>query len=471
MEKAPKKHMGLLYVALSALFLFKPTVALIDVLPDVVGYLLLFVGVARLSDLSERILDAAGRFRIMIFVGVGEILAWYLIHVAMNDRLGEMNRYEQPVAVLLFAFVFLVLRCWFLIPAFRDLFTGLDALAERFDADALSGNDGKRRSRLDATRRATVRFVILQSVLSVLPELSVLTSFEIEAGNQLIRFDWYRFITLFRSVALLISAVVGILWLIGFLRLFKKVLGQNAWLERIHTHYCREILTQTVMLRMRRVRIARLLLCIGLPFAASLRIGGISMLPGAVFAIFVLIALDTLGDLFPAQKPCRRAAWCLIVVSVLQQIANRTYLQRYYPEAALYQTDAFYRFLLIRVFSVAEAGLTLLLLFLLFERLFDTIKLHTEVNYGTPESTSLSRSATERLHGTLTKKLKLCAILFSLSALLIVADIVLQLHVSWMWQIALILSIVAIWNTVTFLQELTLQIQYRYQSNAGYKRD
>ena len=471
MEKIPKKHMGLLYVALAALFLFHPTVALVDVLPDAVGYLLLYIGVARLSDLSEPIADAAKRFRIMFFVGVGELLACYLTRVVMSERLNEMNRYEYPATIMLLTFVPVLFRLCFLIPAFRDFFKGLNTLADRFGADRLCTENQKGKSAIEVIQRKTMAFVILHSVFSMLPELAALTCYFDPNGEPSSLAYWYRFITLYRTVAVLLLLIVGIVWLISFIGFLRLVLRQNEWLEAIHSHYCKEVLTQTVMLRMRRVRLARLLICIGLPFTASLRMEGASVLPSGIFALFVLIALYPLGDLLPEQRRCRLGSWWLMIVSLLQQIANRTYLNHYYPEAALYQTDAFYHFLVVRVLSVAEAGLTVLLLFSLFERLFEVIKEHTEVNYGTKESLALSATATQRLHTELTKKMKTCAVLFSVCAVLNALDCFLQLRVFWIWPVALLLSVAAIWKFITFLQDLTLQIQYRYQADTGYKHE
>ena len=281
MERAPKKHMGLLCVALSAFFLFNPVVALVDILPDIVGYLLLLIGTMRLSDLSETIGDAARRFRIMIAVGAGEILAWYLTHISMNARIDELNRYEYPAAVMLFTFLPMLLRFCFLLPAFRDLFRGLEVLCDRFGCDALCKEGKKGRSAIESIAHKTRVFLLLQGIVTMLPELGALTCYFDPNGEPTSMAYWYRFISLYRTFAATIVLIVGIVWLVSFFKFLRLVLRQKAWLEAIHTHYCKEILTQTMMLRLRRVQACALLLCIGLPFAVSLRVGGLSVLPGA----------------------------------------------------------------------------------------------------------------------------------------------------------------------------------------------
>jgi hypothetical protein len=472
METTPKKHMGLLYVALSAVFLFNPTVMLVDVLPDFIGYILLCVGLVRLCDLSDRMAYAARRFRTMIVVGIGEVLIGYLVRVRMSARIGEMHDFEYRVAILLFTFLPLVFRYTLFVPAVRDFFKGLDTLSERFGGDALCRDSGGKGSAIDRISRKTVRFLILQGLLSLAPELPALTLFYLPNGElPTFVIDWYHYVTFFRTVGFVLSLVAGIAWLTSFIRFMRHVLRENDFLERLHSRYCDEILTQTLTLRLRRVRYARILLCVGLPFTVSLRIGGVRALSSAVFAILVLSVLFVLGDLLPTQKGCRRAAWVLTAVGVLQQIVNRAYLQRYTPEAALYQSSAFYRFLAVRLLSFAEIALTLLLLLLLIDRLTEVIKTHTAVHYGTPDSAALSQAATERLHAELIKKIKICAILFVFAAILGIADCFMQLHVDWLWSVALLASITAIWNFASLLQELCQQIQDRYQPDAAYKRD
>ena len=52
MQIRPRKRMGFLLIALSALFLFNPDIAVFDLLPDVFGYILLSLGLSSLSYLN-----------------------------------------------------------------------------------------------------------------------------------------------------------------------------------------------------------------------------------------------------------------------------------------------------------------------------------------------------------------------------------------------------------------------------------
>ena len=224
--KLRPKHMGLGLVMLSGIFLFNPVIAFLDFLPDVLGYLLLCVGLFRLADVNFHLSDAAKHFRTMLFVGLGELFCMYLVYGVMRNRVDEMNPYERPVSILLFSFAVLVLQCCFLIPAFRELFVGLDQLASYHGSNILcEEHNGKTES--EKMIRLSTAFVILRAVFSVLPELTILTSFEHDAKNDKFLFDWYEFIHLFRFVGVLLGTMIALIWLVAFMKYFKRVMRER----------------------------------------------------------------------------------------------------------------------------------------------------------------------------------------------------------------------------------------------------
>ena len=63
--KKTGKYLGLGIAAISAIFLFNPDVAIIDVLPDFIGYTLLAVALRFARDLSPHFENAWRKFRIL----------------------------------------------------------------------------------------------------------------------------------------------------------------------------------------------------------------------------------------------------------------------------------------------------------------------------------------------------------------------------------------------------------------------
>ena len=121
MNAKPKKDMGIGMLALSAIFLFNPIIGFLDLLPDCIGFLLLCNGLCQMADMSDRLADARRRFQILFWAGLLQILAELFLYSFMQNNQAEMNPYEMPVTVLMFAFIWAVLYCTVLIPAFRNL--------------------------------------------------------------------------------------------------------------------------------------------------------------------------------------------------------------------------------------------------------------------------------------------------------------------------------------------------------------
>lgn len=465
------KHMGLGLVMLSGIFLFNPVVAFLDVLPDLLGYLLLCAGLFRLADINSHLSDAAKHFRTLLFVGVGELFCTYLVYGVMRERAAEMNPYERPVSILLFSFVVLVLQCCFLIPAFRELFVGLDQLASYHGSKVLC-EERKGKTGAERMIRLSTVFVILRSTFAVLPELTILTSFEHDAKNELFPFDWYAFIDLFRVAGGLLGAVIALIWLVSFLKYFGKVLGDREWIKQLEDRYVDSILPQTEMLVLRRFRISFLILNIAVLFTVNLRVDERAALPGVVAAILTVLSLWLIKDRLPDRKPIHAACLLLGGVSLFQIIVNTFFLSRFLPEASLYQADAYHYFWIVRLVDTAEVLATALFVGVLLKLLFSLVLSETAVEYeGGVDAARLSEHATQRLHKEFANRFTVILILFLSSSAVNVLDALLRLQYPWLWLISFALSAAAIWLFYSMIYELFSEIQNQYQSKTTYKRE
>lgn len=470
------RGMGLTAVLISALFLFHPIVAGIDLLPDVIGYCLLYVGLSKLSDLNGHIQEAKRRFGMLLFVGAGQLFATYFVYGVIGDmmreRPSEMSTYEAPMLTLLFAFLLLVAEWCILIPAWKELFCGLGQMAERFDAPhLLYKSEGASNSRTvcEALTRNTTVFVIASSLLSVLPEASVLTSYEAYKGNPLFPFDWFVYIDLFRLVAGAISIVWGIVWLVSYLRCIGAFRRDLQFVGAVGQAYADTVVPQIGMLTVRRFKRSFLLFALGAIFAASFRISDKALLPGIVFAGFVIVGLALLGELVPKKKGCMAAAVLLAIVSALELAVNHWFLSQHLPEASLYEEDAYWRFVTVRSLDAAEAIATLVLVAALLAVLYDLVLFYVKVDYGTKESEIRSCYATERQQKTYKTRMTVLFSIFFLSAAASVADAVYRMEFGWIWIPALIASIIGIWNLSSLMQDLYEQIGFYYHSDGVNK--
>ena len=360
-----RNKLELLALAAGGLFLCNPVVGFYDVLPDLFGYALLWLGLWRLSELSDDLRDAMRLFRNLIWVSVGQLAAQWIIHdflpgfiKQMEGTLNEVNEYESPMLVLLASFAWAILTWYYLIPAVRRLFAGFGTLALCAEGSQIAT---LRRGRTACERmaRVSVWFAILLPLLALLPELSILTTFDLMSDQPSVTFDWYRFINLFRIVCGIVAGVVGIVWFLLALRFYIKVMRDRPFLERIENKYEAEVLPRVKGALYRRASAAFVLITVGLLFAADIRIDGHPVL----HPVLCVILLS--GGLFAILRPTRGAllAVCgtgipLIAVSHAHWVLLNAYLHDHRIEEALYTPRAYDKFFVIRCLEAAQAVLT-----------------------------------------------------------------------------------------------------------------
>ncbi len=472
---------GILLIAI--LFLADPVIAFKDLLPDVVGYALLFLGLSRLTDLNEGIYDCRRRLRLLFILGVVQLLAELLVQLYMPAHIQEMNKYELPVAILLCSFFMMLVRlCWF-IPFLRALLSELEQLASCTNGTALP-REHKGRTVADRTKTICTVCVVISSACAVLPELSVLTSFEAVATDPLLElewyqasmqgteaantwFDWFPYVGTFRTVAALISLISGVILLVSYTRFFSVSLADHDWLTYLHEKYESEILPQSGLLTVRRMRMGLGLLFVGSIFLLSIRLGFYPVFPSAIFALLSAVSVLLLAPMVKQRKARVLATLPLLTVSVASFVLTFLYLAEHVPKDSLHQTEAYWEFLTIRMLGIAESVGVMLVWIVLYLLLRDTVKTHTATTYD--NDAALSERATERLHRGLIRKLNIAVLLLMLSTLGTAIEAYFQAIYPWLWIPINALTLVSIICLSSFLKELFEQICAYHHSNGVNK--
>ena len=104
----------------SVICFMNPTVQLVDIIPDLFGYILLVVGLGCLADLNESISEARERFKKMFFVGAAKLIVFLMTFG------GLVSPQEQSNFILVACLTFCVIDLLILVPAVRALFAGTD---------------------------------------------------------------------------------------------------------------------------------------------------------------------------------------------------------------------------------------------------------------------------------------------------------------------------------------------------------
>lgn len=428
------KSMGLLWIILGTCFLWEPTVGVADFLPDLIGWLLITVGISALADLNDDIAEAQRCFRRMIWMGLARIAAELLIYVFFGNAGDNINPYEAPVWTLLLAFSFAVLEIWFLVPAFRSFWRGITTLSECGGArNSLAEPNGRGRSLCDRMLTVTVAFVFAHAILTVLPELTVLSVFRQEGTYNT---ELYAFQKMFRTGSAIVSGVCGVVYLIFWWRFFYAWRHETIWLDSLRGRYEREILPDTGLLLRRRVKAGFTFLRVGILLSANLSLMYYEFLPDWGSVLVVLCGCFVLGRLLSGSSMLIGTGLSVAVVGIPRTLLNVRYLRDYVPRAALMDPDAYERYFPVCVLASIESILTALFVGCVLICVIRMAKRYAS------EGDAISRMSTERDMKLRRRRADLIMIFVVLSALGKIAEVFLQPRFGWIWLLQFALSMV-----------------------------
>lgn len=292
------KNMGFALISFAFVFYFFPDFALIDIFPDIVTYILLCIGVGKLSYLNDSVEQARKLFFRMIIVSVGKLVGIFITFSTGNSE-------EQSSLMLLMVFVFALLEAFTLIPAYINLFDGILYLGTRHDGTAVFGpqKDRMKKSASDKIKRTTVAFVIVKNLALVLPETA---SLSVSDNINSYKLSMYEFIPHFRILGMIVSLVFGIVWLVRICRYFKSLSRDFVFVRSLCDRYNTEILPNTKIFAERRISIACLFFGLAAAFAIDFYINGnngYNIIPDVMVAVsavfgFIMIKKYISGRLF-----------------------------------------------------------------------------------------------------------------------------------------------------------------------------
>lgn len=460
-EKA-KRYIHIGWLIPAVIILANPVLAFYDILPDCIGYLLLCVSLFRLADLNSSIADALKRFRTLIWISIGGYLMQYYIYNVLSKE-PKLNPQEIPTMVLLCAFVMAVPQIYFALPAWRDLFTGFWELAERHGGEAVF-HYGKRNSNLcERMRKASGVFIIATSVLSVLPEFSVLTTFEYEVEK--LPFDWYQFVWLFRVSAAMVLTVLFLVWVIRFIRFVLLFSRDTAMMESIEERYVRDILPQSDMLSMRRLRFGIVFLTIGAALTLNVCIEQQILLPSILCAIFTVIGVLIFGSDLSGRRPFFLCGGALAAVSIAELWLNSYYSRDYSYEASGWDLGAHRLFVGLQALQVVGVLLALAMFWLLLDLFARFVNERVWEHYRGENTEALSARATERTRNSFGKRITLCRALFCVSAITLSLESILQLDYPWIWWISILTVAAATIAFASFLYALLDHLLWQFKDS------
>ncbi len=416
-KKKLTRYLGLGYILAGACFLFDPYIGIVDVLPDCIGYLFFFLGLYRFADLDDRLGEALKGARNLALVGIAR---W----IAMLLAFGFVSPTEQPVFMLLALFSLAVLDCIALIPMWKHFCGGLLYMGSRYDATAMFDRRkvGGKQGTYNAVEKYTavsVVFFILHEALAVLPELTVLShekgGAELGQGTH-----YYDFVGLFRGIGILISLVLGIIWLILTTRFIRKLRGDKPFFEKLTEKYRADVLTLHDMWAMRAVRSSMICLITAAVFSLDFYLDGVNLLPDILAAVLLILSVWFIRP-YAGKKPLLPLV--IAVFGAVSAVPWVMQIRKYFvlddTVDIFRQDDTYARWQTVVMLQVVCAVLFGLAFALILRHLYRMVKRYTGLR-AFREGSTYAEERTESIHKLIRKKLiavMVCAGLVAISTL------------------------------------------------------
>lgn len=483
MKKNVKTVFPIGLMSVSLIFFCNPNLHIVDLLPDLFGYILLISGLRYLGDLNEEIGEARERLRKMLIVEVAKGLTFLALFG------GLVTPQEKATFTLLAALVFCVIELLILIPAVRSLFTGLLQLATKHGSEAIfevrpkkmpreprrgfrNEKQEKRFARriagvkyrnrhlrcaLEKLRTVTLAFVIAKPVMALLPEFSALS--ETEYNDALVQY--YDFITLFRGVAVLVLLPFTIVWGCRVWRFLRALKRDVAFGDACLTQYRTEILPKTDLFIRRDVKLALSVIGIGMILSVDFYLDYYNVLPDILCAVFILAGLWMLRKYVPRAREAMAVTVAYALVSAAASAMTVWFNSEYYFNAIYKDDTAALVFYGTCGVTVLENLLFLLMLGMLIRALGQMIERYTGFSV-TNSDDPYSKDRLHRVHAELKKTLYI----FFCSGVACAATGVLydflKPEVLYLWMIDFVISVVFVCFFYRASWQIREQIEYKY---------
>ncbi|MBO7360229.1 MAG: hypothetical protein J6V48_03790 [Clostridia bacterium] len=263
-----RRYMRFGIILAAPFFLFNPVYAVIDPLPDWIGYVILCVALSRFCDVNGHFDSAHRSFFRLALVDALKPFSVIVIFAGMDLS-------ERSTMMLLATFVSAVVELLLAVPGFNDLFEGITVFSE-----SGGGTEALKGARTRTVRIMTTVFLIVREALACLPEFAVLSG----QGYDDSRFDWSVFTAFFRTAAIMLCFVAGIVWLVSAVGYFSKICSDGEFFEAAAGIFRERIADRPGVQIRRRIGFILIFFSAFFLLSADFQIDGMNVIPDLLCA-------------------------------------------------------------------------------------------------------------------------------------------------------------------------------------------
>lgn len=342
------------------ILLANPVPLLMDILPDALGYLFLYIALWGVSQRLSYFEESAIAFRRLALLALSKhIIGFICIGIAASSSFNEGA--IIPVAAIAYAVGELCL----LLPAVRSLFAGFYHLGERWDCHASILPFGKKNTTPETVEWMTIIFFCFRVAMSTLPEcILAMVADEDKTGRWIL-----LAYGLAAALAFLLVLVFAIAWAKHLVR-YLSVVRASAEASPTYSELGYIIRPEANVSRYRTLSLALMLFALGAILTLDVMIDKVSIVPDYLAGALLLLAALFLVRTKLAGRPLFILCGCYTTFAVVFEVLQARYYEMHLtPENALVYDDALTDYIALIAFAIL-AELLLIACLVLFYRTF-----------------------------------------------------------------------------------------------------
>ena len=449
-------------MAVSFVFLFNPNFAIVDFLPDIIGYIIMSVALTRLAMVSESLYDAKRAFDRMIIIDAGKILSIFWVF-------GMSNTSEMSSSLLLWSFVFGVLEIIFATSAFVKLFEGLSALGDFHPNISIHGRkNNRRKSYTEKIKSFSVFFIVFKAIFTCLPEFTVLSSMSYDESSKFV--DIYRYINIIRFMCVLPVIIVGLVWLVSAIKYFLRIKKDREFSLAVSEKYLYKQAHKKGDFIIRDIKIATAFFVVASILTIDFNLDDINIIPDILVVFAMGISLMYFLKVSKAKKLFPLISFALYTVATIFEDYSRYNFINNYTYGAIDKNEKAFFLYITMVVAVIIEGICLVIMYSAMARVIGVvIREKTGYVLGREIQSAVEERNIELLQKRLSNGF---SIVLDVVVLTVLADVFCSLYgafyafmnknFGWMGLISVSCGLLLIGMTVKAVSELREAVQTKY---------
>ena len=443
-------------VILSAVFLWNPFMATLDLLPDFIGLLILCASLSPLCEINEHFVEAQRGFYKAMYVS--------LARFALSSFMTFKNFLSNDTFTLLFLFVFSLLNVIFVIPALNSLKKGLQYLPMYGASKVIDKPAFKRfgTTKNDFVYVITVVFAVVHSMLSIFPEFFTLNSSD-KFGN--INYDALKNHGYFRAISFFTLLLIGVLWFVIICVYFAKICRDRQFVDALEKKYVEKVYLHENSLLQRELKKGTTLIFFASVCSLDIFIDGLNLLPNFISSVLMLFAVFTLKNYISCEKRKRNLCIIATVSSIVKTVAEFIFIDKYSYLKVPYNEAARNAYIILSAANLLDSIMHLVIIYIAVSILRRIIKDHTgfSLQKGTDHEND---PKIKELHKSFYSRLTPIWIFALLRTGTSVFYYVSKLFSEWYFELAfsyhLIVCVIFVFLTAALIKKINEEISYKY---------